>query len=140
MKRILPNPPLFRDRPLPFQIVLGGVIPFAVGVLAGVLLGASKGAYLAIGLLAAVGAFLSGFEHVDGWEGADRGFFGGIFYGIGLLAAHAVIDNHPKTSIPSFRPLLVVLTAIVGMFLAAAGGSLAYHFGAREHVSRTAED
>jgi hypothetical protein len=139
LKRVLPNPPLFRDRPLAVQIVLGGVIPFAVGVLAGFLLGVSKGAYLAIGLLAAVGAFLSGFEHVDGWEAADRGFFGGIFYGVGILVAHAVINNHPKTSIPSFRPFLVVLTAIAGMFLAAAGGSLGYRFGPREHAGPAEE-
>jgi hypothetical protein len=35
------SPVLFRDRPRPVQIVLGGVIPFALGALQGVLIGVS---------------------------------------------------------------------------------------------------
>lgn len=116
---------LFRDRSRPAQIVLGGVVPFAIGALAGILLGISAGAYWAIGALAGVGGFLSGFEHRDGWGGADRGFFAGAFYGTGLLLAHWAAGTHAKVSLGSFPPLLGALTAIIGMFLAAAGGRIA---------------
>jgi len=116
---------LLRDRPRPQQILLGGVVPGLVGVLAGVLVGASAVAYYVIALLAGVGAFLSGFEHRDGWGGADRGFFGGVIYGTALLLMHAAVGTRAKVSLGSFPPLLAVLTAIVGMFLAAAGGKLA---------------
>lgn len=95
----IPMPVLFRDRSRAAQIVLGGVIPAAIGALAGVLVGVSSAAYWAVGLLAAVGAFLSGFEHRDGWGGADRGFFGGLIYGIALLVAHALAGTHAKVSL-----------------------------------------
>jgi hypothetical protein len=118
-------PVLFRDRPRPVQIVLGGVIPFALGALQGVLIGVSPLAYWIVAVLAAVGGFVAGFEHRDGWGGADRGFFGGLFYGIGLLVVHGLIGNTAKVSLGNFPPLLAVITAIIGMFLGAAGGRLA---------------
>jgi ABC-type branched-subunit amino acid transport system permease subunit len=119
------TPALFRDRPRPAQVVLGGVLPALIGVVAGVLIGVSSGAYYALGALAAVGAFLSGFEHLDGWGGADRGFFGGAFYGVALLITHQLIGTHAKVSLGSFPPLLAVLTTIVGSIIAACGGRLA---------------
>ena len=119
------SPVLFRDRPRPVQIVLGGVIPFALGALQGVLIGVSPLVYWLVAILAAVGGFVAGFEHRDGWGGADRGFFGGLFYGIGLLVVHGLIGNTAKVSLGSFPPLLAVITAIIGMFLGAAGGRLA---------------
>lgn len=117
--------PLFRDRPRNLQIVLGGVVPVIIGAVAGVLIGASAPAYWVWAILAGIGAFLSGFEHRDGWGGADRGFFGGLFYGTGLLLTHAAIGTHAKVSLGSFPPLLAVVSAIVGMFLAAGGGRIA---------------
>jgi hypothetical protein len=118
------SPVLLRDRPRPLQIIIGGVIPAAIGALAGVLVGASAAGYWAIAVLAAVGAIVAGFEHRDGWGGADRGFFGGIFYGVALLLVHRLIGNHAKVSLGSFKPFLVVVTAIVGMLLSALGGRL----------------
>ena len=109
-----------------------GVIPALIGALAGVLLGVSAAAYWAIGIVAATGAFLAGFEHRDGWGGADRGFFGGLIYGIALLLAHAAAGTEAKVSLGSFPPFLVVITAIAGMFISAAGGRLAR--AAREHA------
>ena len=118
-------PMLFRDRTRAQQIVLGGVLPLAIGALEGVLVGVSSAAYWIVALLAAVGAFLSGFEHRDGWGGADRGFFGGLIYGVALLVVHWITGTHAKVSLGSFPPLLAVVTAIVGMLLAAAGGRIA---------------
>ncbi len=119
------EPTLFRDRSRPVQIVLGGLIPAALGALAGVLLGVSSGAYWAVGAVAAVGGFLSGFEHQDGWGGADRGLVAGFIYGVALLVAHAIAGTEAKVSLGKFPPLLAVVTAIFGMLLTAAGGRLA---------------
>jgi len=119
------QPVLFRDRSRPAQIVLGGVIPAAFGVLVGVLLGVSSTAYWVAAVVVSVGAFLSGFEHQDGWGGADRGLVGGFIYGVALLITHAIIGNSAKVSLGSFPPLLAVVTAIIGMLLAALGGRLA---------------
>jgi ABC-type Na+ efflux pump permease subunit len=121
----MPLPVLFRDRSRPFQIVTGGVVPAAIGALAGVLVGVSTGAYWAVAVLAGVGGFLSGFEHQDGWGGADRGLVGGAIYGTSLLIAHAIAGTTAKVSLGSFPPLLAVVTAIFGMLLAAGGGRLA---------------
>jgi hypothetical protein len=119
------SPVLFRDRPRPVQIVIAGVLPTAIGALAGVMVGVSTGAYWAVGAVAAVGGFLAGFEHLDGWGGADRGLAGGVIYGAALLIAHAIAGTHAKVSLGSFPPLLAVVTGIVGMLIGAAGGRVA---------------
>jgi hypothetical protein len=128
------EPTLLRDRPRPAQIVLGGVVPAIVGAVAGILLGVSAGAYWTIAILAGVGAFLAGFEHLDGWGGADRGLVGGAIYGTALLVAHAIAGTHATVSLGKFPPLLVVVTAIFGMLLGAAGGRLARYLRERRAV------
>ncbi len=119
------EPVLFRDRSRAAQIVLGGVVPAAIGALAGVLVGVSSTAYWVVAAIAGIGGFLSGFEHQDGWGGADRGLVGGFVYGVALLVAHAIAGTDAKVSLGKFPPLLAVVTAILGMLLAAAGGRLA---------------
>jgi len=119
------EPVLFRDRPRPAQIALGGVVPAVAGAIAGALVGASSGAYWAYSVLAAIGSVVAGFEHQDGWGGADRGLVAGAIYGIALLVAHAIIGTHAKVSLGSFPPFLAVVTAIAGMLLSAAGGRTA---------------
>jgi hypothetical protein len=119
------DPVMFQDRPRPAQVVLGGVIPAIAGGVAGVLIGTSSGAYWAWGLLAAIGSVVGGFEHQDGWGGADRGLVAGAIYGVALLLVHAIIGTHAKVSLGSFPPLLIVITAIAGMLLSAAGGRTA---------------
>jgi len=125
------EPTLFRDRSRPLQIVLGGLIPAALGAGAGILLGVSSTAYWIVGAIAAVGGFLSGFEHQDGWGGADRGLVAGFIYGVALLVAHAIAGTEAKVSLGKFPPLLAVITAIFGMLLTAAGGRLARHLRER---------
>ena len=119
------DPVLFRDRPLPVQILIGGVIPAALGALAGVLIGASSAAYWVLSVIAGFGAFLAGFEHRDGWGGADRGMVGGAIYGTALLLVHAAVGTHAKVSLGSFPPLLVVITATFGAVFGAIGGRIA---------------
>jgi len=131
------DPVLFRDRPRPAQIVLGGVVPAIAGAVAGILAGVSSGAYWGYAVLVAIGAVVAGFEHQDGWGGADRGLVAGLIYGIALLVAHAIAGTHAKVSLGSFPPLLAVVTAIAGMLLSALGGRIARV--QREHRSAPAK-
>jgi hypothetical protein len=119
------QPVLFRDRERPAQIVLGGVVPALAGAIAGVLVGVSSGAYWGYAAFIAIASIVAGFEHLDGWGGADRGLVAGAIYGIGLLVAHAIVGTHAKVSLGSFPPLLAVVTAIAGMLLSATGGRIA---------------
>jgi hypothetical protein len=119
------RPVPFRDRSRGAQVVLGGVVPAAVGAVAGILIGASSAAYWIVAALAAAGALLAGLEHPDRRGGAIRGLVGGVVYGTALLVAHAVAGTHAKVSLGSFPPLLVVITAIIGALLGALGGRLA---------------
>ena len=128
-------PPLFRDRPRPLQIVLGGLVPFAFGCVVGVVLGISSGAYWGLAGLAGVGGVLAGFEHQDGWGGADRGLVGGALFGTGVLVAHAIAGTHAKASLGSFPPLLVVVDALIGIGLGAIGGRLARSLRERAAVT-----
>jgi hypothetical protein len=118
-------PPLFRDRPRPFQVVAGGFVPLLFGGIVGVVLGVSAGGYWGLLALAALGGVLAGLEHQDGWGGADRGLVGGALFGLGLLVAHAIAGTHAKVSLGGFPPLLIVINAIAGMFLGALGGRIA---------------
>jgi hypothetical protein len=78
-----------------------------------------------VAILAGVGALIGGFEHGDGWEAADRGFFGGLIYGVSLLLVHELIHTKAKVSLGSFPPFLAVITTLAGMLLSAAGGRIA---------------
>jgi hypothetical protein len=118
-------PPLFRDRPRPFQVILGGVVPLAFGAVVGVMIGVSTGAYWGLVALASIGGVLAGLEHRDGWGGADRGLVGGALFGTGLLIAHAIAGTQAKVSLGSFPPLLIVIDAFVGIGLGALGGRIA---------------
>jgi hypothetical protein len=124
MERLMQNSPLFRERPRSTQVILGLVVPTAFGALAGVVLGISAAAYWAIGLIALVGGVLAGFEHSDGWDGADRGLVGGTLYGTGLLVAHAIAGTDAKVALPGFAPILIVVTAIIGVLAGALGGRI----------------
>ena len=119
------DPKLFRDQPRPTQIISGGVIPAIFGAIAGILVGVSVPAYWGFGALAAIGSIVAGFEHQDGWGGADRGLVAGAIYGAALLIAHAIAGTHAKVSLGSFPPFLIVITAIAGMLLSALGGRTA---------------
>ena len=108
------EPTLFRDRPRAVQIVLGGVIPALLGVAAGILIGASTGAYWALAAVVSIGGVLAGFEHEDG-----------ALYGTALLITHAIAGTTAKVSLGSFPPFFAVVSAIVGMLLGALGGRIA---------------
>lgn len=131
------QPTLLRDRSRPEQIVAGGVIPAIAGAIAGVLVGVSSGAYWGYAVLVSIGSVVAGFEHQDGWGGADRGLVAGAIYGAALLVAHAIVGTHAKVSLGSFPPFLAVITAIIGMLLSALGGRIAR--GQRERAQERAD-
>ena len=116
--------PLFRDRPRSLQVLTAGIVPILFGAVAGIVLGVSAAAYWAVGLVALIGGVLAGTEHVDGWDGADRGVVGGALYGLGLLVAHWIAGTDAQVSLPGFEPILAVVTAIIGMLAGALGGRL----------------
>ena len=128
------TPTLFRDRPRPVQIVLGGAVPLLFGAVVGIVLGVDASAYWALSVLAGLGGVLAGFEHQDGWGGADRGLVGGALFGLGVLVAHAIAGTDAKVSLGGFPPLLIVIDAIFGMFLGALGGRLARALRERQQV------
>ncbi|MGA2319163.1 MAG: hypothetical protein ABSG95_00275 [Solirubrobacteraceae bacterium] len=124
-------PTLFRDRPRALQARLGGVVPLLFGACLGVVIGISAGGYWGLASLGGVGAVLAGFEHQDGWGGADRGLVGGAVFATGLLLAHAIAGAHAKVSLGSLPVLLIVIDAIAGMLLGTLGGRLARAIWAR---------
>jgi hypothetical protein len=128
-------PTMFRDRPRPVQITLGGAVPLVFGAVVGIVIGVSAGAYWALAVLAGLGAVLAGFEHQDGWGGADRGLVGGALFGLGILLAHAIAGTHAKVSLGGFPPLLIVIDAIFGMLLGALGGRIARGMRERRGVA-----
>jgi hypothetical protein len=125
---------MFRDRPRAVQIALGGAVPLVFGAVVGIVIGVSAGVYWALAVLAGLGAVLAGFEHQDGWGGADRGLVGGALFGLGILLAHAIAGTHAKVSLGGFPPLLIVIDAIFGMLLGALGGRIARGIRERREV------
>ena len=132
------EPTLFRDRPRAVQIVLGGAVPALLGVGAGILIGTSTAGYWALAAVVSIGGILAGFEHQDGWGGADRGVVGGLVYGIALLITHGIVGTEAKVSLGSFVPFFAVVTAIIGMLLGALGGRIAR--GLRQRGGATAAE
>jgi hypothetical protein len=131
-------PPPFAERSEGQKVLIGAVVPALIGGLAGFLVGVSAAAYWVVAILAGVGAFLSGFEHADGWDAADRGFFGGVIYGTSLLLVHELIHDQATVSLGSFPPFLVVVTALAGTLLAAGGGRLGRAVRRRTAVAEAA--
>jgi hypothetical protein len=114
--------PLFSTRPRLIQagLVIGGPIVF--GALCGVLLNASKSAYLVATVLSIAGGFLAGFEHPGAREGAIRGVIGGSLFGAFILIAHTIDGREATTSLPHPEIALVVIAATFGSLLGALGG------------------
>jgi hypothetical protein len=129
-------PTLFRDKPRPAQIIVGGVVPFMFGCVVGVVLGISAGAYWGLAIFAGFGAVLAGLEHPNGWHGADRGFVGGGLFALGILIAHAIAGTEAKVSLGGFPPFLIVIDAFAGMLLGALGGRIGRSLFARDGDER----
>jgi hypothetical protein len=119
----------FSDRSREVQVLLAVIIPFVFGAIVGVLLGVSAPVYWILSLLAAIGAILAGLEHPDARSAALRGLVMGIVYGVALLLAHAAAGTHPKVSLGTFPPLVILIDAIIGAILSALGSTIGSHLG-----------
>jgi hypothetical protein len=117
-------PELFNHRPRGAQIASGVVAPAVLGAAAGILIGATSVGYWVLAVLAAMGAFIGGFEHPNARSGALRGLVGGTIYGGFLLLAHAIAGTEEKVSLGDAPALLIVVTAIIGAVLSAAGAAI----------------
>lgn len=119
------EPQPFSSLPRPVQVQLACLGPLLFGAICGFLLGVSEGGYLVFSILAVLGGVAAGTEH-HGWRaGAMRGVIGGLLFGVGLVVAHLVSGDPPLAKIPSFEPLMVVFTTVIGAALGALGGALA---------------
>jgi hypothetical protein len=104
------------------QVVVGNLVPCLFGALTGLVLGVSSAAYLLLNLLAVVGGYLAGLEHLNAREGALRGVAGGLQFGTFILLVHEVTGADPRADLPHPAVVLVVLTTGIGALLGALGG------------------
>lgn len=116
--------PLHYARPLAVQVLFAHLLPLGFGAVCGIALGASKPAYVALSVLAAIGGFAAGLEHDGALDGASRGVAGGLLFGAGLLIAHDLAGTTPTVELPDPEVLLIVVTTVAGTVLGAAGGAL----------------
>ncbi|MEA2448328.1 MAG: hypothetical protein QOG63_260 [Thermoleophilaceae bacterium] len=115
-------PTLLRTRPLPLQLLIAVVVPIAFGALCGWLLGEDKTLYLVLSILAILGGYVAGQEHLGAAQGALRGLVGGLLFGGSILLVHEATGKAAKATIPHPAIILVAITAVVGVILGALGG------------------
>ncbi len=122
MPRRMRQPDLLESHPPQLQMILALVVPTALGIIVGILLGISEIAYLLLSILAIAGGYMAGKEHIGASDGALRGFTGGILFGTFILASHAVTGLERKAHLPEPELLLVVITTTAGIILGSLGG------------------
>ncbi len=115
------KPTLMRDRSENTQVALVVIVPLLFGAGVGIVLGISAGFYWALLAVATLAALLSGLEHGEVQEAAERGAVAGAAFALGILAAHGLADTDAKVSLGSVPALLIVIDAIAGALLAALG-------------------
>jgi len=123
--------PLLLDRPIPARVLLGLAVPSAYGFATGIALDKSKGLYIALIILAAIGGVLAGFEMYGSGQGAVRGLVGGTLFGGFVLIGHAVVSGDATVKLPDPEILYLAFTIIPGVALGAWGGRLRYEYEER---------
>ena len=116
--------PLLSEHSRPVQVVLAGVVPALYGVVCGVFLGISEPVYLVLSLIGILGGVGAGFDHVGARAGALRGIVAGSVFGAFILIAHEIHGEEAKADLPDPKILLVVVTTVLAVPLAALGGWL----------------
>jgi hypothetical protein len=117
-------PPLLLNRPLSARVTLALVVPAGYGFLTGVALDKSKGLYVVLLLLAAIGGVLGGFEMYGPRQGALRGLLGGTIFGAFILIGHGAVSGRAKVKLPDPEILYLLFTIIPGILLGAWGGQI----------------
>ena len=119
-------PPLLLERPVAARVALGLVVPSAYGFLTGLALDNSRGIYVVLLILAAVGGVLAGFEMYGSGQGAVRGLVGGALFGGSVLIAHQVVSGDATVKLPHPAVVLMVFTIVPGVLLGSWGGRLRF--------------
>jgi hypothetical protein len=117
-------PPLLLNRPMPARVTLALVVPAGYGFLTGIALDKSKGLYVVLILLAAIGGVLGGFEMYGPRQGGLRGLVGGAIFGAFILIGHGVVSGRAKVKLPDPEILYLLFTIIPGILLGAWGGQI----------------
>jgi hypothetical protein len=115
------RPAYLLDRPPAVRVVMVVLVPAIFGAIAGFVLGESETIYLALQVLAAIGAYVAGFEHRSGREAAVRGSIGGAAFGGAILAVHEVSGASAEAKLPHPAIVLLAATAGIGAILGAFG-------------------
>jgi hypothetical protein len=126
-------PPLMSEHPPAVRFVLVGVVPAVYGAITGLVLGWSEPVYLVLSLLGILGGFVAGFDHLGAAAGARRGLLAGALFGAFILIAHELSGEAAEAELPKPAILLVVITIVLGVAFAAAGGAL------RQRMERRAQ-
>lgn len=105
-------------------MVLGALVPSVYGFATGVALDKSKGLYIVLIVVAAIGGVLAGFEMYGSGQGALRGVVGGALFGGFILIAHEVVSGDATVKLPHPAIVYLAFTIIPGAALGAWGGKL----------------
>lgn len=103
---------------------LGLAVPSVYGLLTGIALDESKGLYIALAIIAAIGGVVAGFEMYGPGQGAVRGAFGGALFGSFILIGHELVGGDATVKLPHPAILFLLFTVIPGIGLGAWGGRL----------------
>jgi hypothetical protein len=125
-------PPLLLDRAVWNQALLAVVVPSSYGFVTGIALDKSKGLYIVLTLLAAVGGVLAGFEMYGSGQGAARGAVGGTLFGLFVLLGHQVVSGDATVKLPDPAILYLLFTIVPGIALGAWGGRLRFELEDRK--------
>ena len=90
----------------------------------GFLLEVNAAAYWSATGLSVVGGIVGGTEHDAIRPATLRGLAAGTCFGVGVVSANAVSKGRPLAPLPSPPALLILITAIAGLGLSAAGAWL----------------
>jgi hypothetical protein len=110
------------EHPLAIQILLVGVVPAVYGAITGWFLGISESVYLVLAILGILGGVAAGFDHLGAKAGARRGIAAGAIFGAFILIAHEIQGDDAEADLPDPAILLIVVTTVLAVGLAAIGG------------------
>jgi hypothetical protein len=117
------RPEYLLDRPLALRLVMVVVVPGAFGAICGYFLGHSKPVYIALQVVAALGAYVAGWEHRGRGEAAVRGLVAGAFFGGAILAVHHATGDVAKVKLPHPEIVLIAFTSGIGALLTIFGSN-----------------
>lgn len=130
--------PLLSERSAPVAATLTVLVPTIYGAICGLALGQSKAGYSVLIVLSVIGGFLGGLDHEDMLEGAWRGLLAGLLFGTAQLVVYQEVGDVAAVKLPDPNSLIVVIAAVAGVPLAAAGAVVRHRHELRLRASSNA--